>query len=89
MVARASDLRTRGLLRRHVRNRAPDKACLRAARRQRPGDVALRRGFGHFRQAEIRQLGVTALADQDVGRLDVPMQNVRRVRRGPGRRRLP
>ncbi len=37
--------------------------------------------LGELRQAEVRQLGITGLADQDVIRLDVPMQDSRRMGR--------
>ncbi len=75
------------LLRRHVRNRAE--------RRARAGQVALRRGrrrrgqggFGrrlevrqHLRQTEVEHLGVTAPGHEDVGRLDVAMDDARSVR---------
>src|SRR5207247_1180801 len=41
-----------------------------------------RRPFVEFRQAEVRQLGVAALRDQNVRRLDVTVQDAGIVRSG-------
>jgi len=41
-----------------------------------------RAGFLRFREAEVRELGVATLGDQDVVGLDVAMEDARLVRRG-------
>ena len=64
--------------------------CRRSCPAPRPAALALGKRAGgiggcvrfQFGQAEVRELRVAVLGDQDVGRLDVAMQNARVVRRG-------
>ena len=70
------------LLGRHVGGRAHDNARLGRDR----GD----RGFGRrqldqFRETEVEHLGAAVARDDDVGRLDVAMDDAVRVRDGKGR----
>ena len=85
---RASSSLPARLLRRHVRDRAHRRAWT--------GQVLLRNGYygrcgrtphlrlplrcSYLRQSKIQNLGVPALGDKDVGRLDVAMNDALRVR---------
>ena len=82
MSDRASTGRAFRLLGRHVGGRAHDNARLGRDR----GD----RGFGRrqldqFRETEVEHFGAAVARDDDVGRLDVAMDDAVRVRDGKGR----
>ena len=69
----------RPLLGRHVGDGADDDALPRALHRRRVRRVA---GLIQLRETEVGELGVAALGDQNVFRLDVAMQDARRMRDG-------
>ena len=72
-----------GLLRRHVRRRPHDQARTRGVCRHR---VLIWRAFEELGQPEVEHLGASVRGDDDVGRLDVAMDDAARVR-GLERRR--
>ena len=73
-VAARVEALPRRLLGRHVGDGAEDDALPRTVLDRAAGDVGVR-GFGQLRQAEVRQLGVAILRHQDVGGLDVAVQD--------------
>ena len=71
---------TPGLLGRHVRRGAKDHAALRRGDGQRRRIVVVRARALHLGQTEVQDLRVAATADEDVGGLDVAVNDVGVVR---------
>ena len=82
IAARVQRLAPRGLLGRHVSDRAEHHARPRALLGKRLcGTHSIGRIFHQFRQPEISQLGISARHHKDVGGLEIAMQDFRFVRR--------
>ncbi len=71
----------RGLLGRHVSNRSDHHSGAGQSVGERTRGVGLR-AFNELREPEVGELGVAVPGHQDVGGLDVAVQNPRSVRRG-------
>jgi hypothetical protein len=70
-----------GLLRAHVVRRAEDHARLRSRGEERLLQALAPRAAEPLRQPEVEHLHLTSLAEADVGRLDVPVDEALGVRR--------